>query len=124
MKLGFCIVIVYIYVLCCNVMQSILKFLCPHTDDNYKDFVFSLSVRLPIGMAGSRNYTVVVAATVGGWGDGGGGGELSSVGAATNSIFVATTFCRDNHMFVFVATKIVFVATNIVIVATKVCLSR
>ena len=100
MKLGFCIVIVYIYVLCCNVMQSILKFLCPHTDDNfkdiyllccnimqsilkflcphtddnYKDFVFSLSVRLPIGMAGSRNYTAVVAATVGGWEDGGGGG--------------------------------------------------
>ena len=54
----------------------------------------------------------------------GGGGELSSVGAATSSIFVATRFCRDNHMFVFVATKIVFVATNIVIVATKVCLSR
>ena len=51
---------------------------------------------------------------------------LSSAGAATSSIFVATKFCRDEHVLVivFVATKSLLVTTNIVVVSTKVCLSR
>ena len=105
-------------------MQSILKFLCPHTDDNYKDFIFSLSDCQSVGMAGSRNYTVVVCSYDLGMGGWGGGDyhrrELPQVA------FLSRQFCRDKHVLVivFVATKNVLVATNIVAVATKVCLSR